>query len=101
MVKRGLVLVVLIASCGCSTPEPIPNVVRRNAGEPTPLTIPGPMPHFGPFTSVDEALLAACPLVLSQPHAVIPVRKDDQNFKVYWATADEYCAWLYGVEGKA
>lgn len=101
MLKWGVVLVTLVWSWGCSTPAPIPNVVRRNTGEPTPLTIPGPMPHFGPFTSVDDAILAACPLVLRQPHAVIPVRKDDQNFGVYWRTADEYCAWLYGVEGKA
>lgn len=57
------------------------------------------MPNFGPFSTVEEAIYAACPLVVSQPNAVIPVRKSDQNFDVYWRTAQEYCAWLYSPDG--
>jgi hypothetical protein len=56
------------------------------------------MPGFGPFTSVSEAILAACPVIMRQPDALIPVPNTHQNFSVYWRTASEYCAWLYSVD---
>jgi hypothetical protein len=56
------------------------------------------LPNFGPFASVAEAILAACPVIMRQPHALIPVPRTDQNFSVYWRTASEYCAWLYSVD---
>lgn len=86
--------------CACaSTSSPPPNVVIPPPGE-TPDSIPGPMPNFGPFASVEDALMAACPLVMSQPDAIIPVPKTDDNFKLYWNTSREYCAWLYSPDGK-
>lgn len=100
MAKRSMFLLAALL-WGCSEPKPRPNVVRPPPGAPRPLTIAGPMPHFGPFTNVSDAIGAACPFILSQPHAVIPTRKGDQNFDVYWRTAEEYCAWIYGVEGRA
>lgn len=100
MVRRTVVnLAVLILSC--AEPKPLPNVIRPPPSGPRPHTVAGPMPDFGPFANVDDAINAACPFMLNQPHAVIPVRKGDQDFDVYWRTADEYCAWLYGVEGKS
>jgi hypothetical protein len=88
-----------LLALGCAEPKPLPNVVEPKPGQ-TLTSLPGPMPNFGPFATVDEGLLAACPLVLSQPHAVIPVRPDDQNFKLYWRIAREYCAWFYAPEGQ-
>jgi len=52
------------------------------------------MPDFGPFTSYRDALMEACPLILSQPRATAG-RRDDQNFAVRWRVSTEYCAWLY------
>jgi hypothetical protein len=59
-----------------------------------PPSVPGPMPHFGPFDSRWDALLAACPLILSQPRATAG-RNDDTNYSVRWRVSNEYCAWLY------
>jgi hypothetical protein len=78
---------------GCVPPKPPPGVVRFDP-ENFPDSVDGPMPHFGPFDSRFEALLAACPLILSQPHATAG-RVDDPNFAVRWRTSNEYCAWLY------
>jgi hypothetical protein len=58
------------------------------------------MPRFGPYATVEDAVFAACPLIMGQPHASIPVPKTDQNFKMYWRMSREYCAWLYAPEGK-
>lgn len=88
--------VLLIA---CAAPSPNPHVVHPKLGE-TLTSVPGPLPNFGPFASVAEAILAACPVIMRQPHALIPVPRTDQNFSVYWRTASEYCAWLYSVDGE-
>lgn len=96
---HGLAMALLV--CSCAEPKPLPHVVRREPGKPGPISIPGPMPHFGPFATVNDAIGAACPFILSQPGAIIPVRKDDESFDEYWRTAQEYCAWIYGVESKA
>lgn len=88
--------VLLIA---CAAPSPNPHVVHPKLGE-TLTSVPGPLPNFGPFASVAEAILAACPVIMRQPHALIPVPQTDQNFSVYWRTASEYCAWLYSVDGE-
>jgi hypothetical protein len=52
------------------------------------------MPGFGPFDSSSDALLAACSLILSKPHATTG-RRDAQGFDVRWRVSTEYCAWLY------
>lgn len=54
----------------------------------------GPMPRFGPFDSRWDALLAACPLILSQQNATAG-REGAMGFDVRWRAATEYCAWLY------
>jgi hypothetical protein len=97
MVKRCLPL--LLLAFGCVEPKQSPGVVRVKPGEVLTRS-PGPMPDFGPFATVEDGILAACPLVVSQANAVIPVRRTDQNFEVYWRTAQEYCAWLYAPAGK-
>ena len=94
---------VLLGPCiglaaACTAPRPNPYVVTPKPGE-TLTSISGPMPDFGTYTSVSDALLAACPVIIRQPHAVIPVPRNHQDFSVYWRTASEYCAWLYSIDG--
>ncbi|MGZ3458045.1 MAG: hypothetical protein ACXU86_06010 [Archangium sp.] len=57
------------------------------------------MPGFGPFQTYSDALLAACPLILSLPNAVT-VRPSNPNFKLYWELSTEYCAWIYYTPDK-
>jgi hypothetical protein len=52
------------------------------------------MPDFGPFQKYSDALLAACPYILSLPNAVTP-QPHTPNFKLYWGLSQEYCAWIY------
>jgi len=87
--------IVLLASISpaCVPSKPPPGVVRFEP-ENFPDSVEGPMPHFGPFDSRFDALLAACPLILSQPHATAG-RMNDPNFAVRWRISNEYCAWLY------
>ena len=93
---QALPLAGLALACGAHAPNP--SVVTPAPGEAL-TSISGPLPDFGPYTSIADALLAACPVILGQPHAVIPVPRDHQNFGVYWRTASEYCAWLYSIDG--
>jgi len=88
----------MFLAAACTAPRPNPYVVTPKPGE-TLTSISGPMPDFGTYTSVSDALLAACPVIIGQPHALIPVSRDHQNFGVYWRTASEYCAWLYSIDG--
>lgn len=89
----------ILLAAACATPSPNPNVVIPSPGE-TLTSISGPLPNFGAYPSVSDALLAACPVIIRQPNAVIPVPRNHQNFGVYWRTASEYCAWLYSVDGE-
>jgi hypothetical protein len=91
-VRRGLLMVIL-GCMACAQPLPVPGVVRPRPGERL-KSIAGPMPGFGPFDSRLDALLAACPLILSKPRATAG-HPSDQNFDVRWRLASEYCAWLY------
>ena len=52
------------------------------------------MPGFGPFESYTQALMAACPLILSKPNATAG-RAGSQDFQIRWRVSSEYCAWLY------
>ncbi|RKH39947.1 hypothetical protein D7X12_22155 [Corallococcus sicarius] len=52
------------------------------------------MPGFGPFDTFSDALIAACPLILSKPHATAG-RPGTQDFELRWRISKEYCAWLY------
>lgn len=91
---RQCLLLMLLAAWGCSPPKPIPGVVRPGPGEPFLEKLPGPMPDFGPFDSYSEALMAACPLILSKPNATAG-RVGSQDFQLRWRVSSEYCAWLY------
>lgn len=91
---RQCLLVPLLLGLGCSSPRPIEGVVRPNPGEPFLESLPGPMPGFGSFDSFSDALMAACPLILSKPNAIAG-RVAAQDFQLRWRTASEYCAWLY------
>ena len=75
--------------------------VATGGGKPTArggaTSIPGPMPNFGPFATIEDAIFAACSFIMSQPHAVIPVRRNDLNFDLYWRLSNEYCAWGYAA----
>jgi hypothetical protein len=82
----------LLLALGCGSRQ-IPGVVERKPGEA--LThLPGPMPDFGPFQTYSDALLAACPKIISLPHAVAS-RPSDPNFELRWKLSKEYCAWIY------
>jgi proteasome lid subunit RPN8/RPN11 len=52
------------------------------------------MPDFGSFESSWDAILAACPVILSQPRATAGHR-EDMSFDPRWRASTEYCAWLY------
>ncbi len=91
---RQCLLLVLFVIGGCSPPKPIPGVVRPSPGEPYLESLPGPMPGFGPFDSYSDALMAACPLILSKPNATAG-RVGSQDFQVRWRVSSEYCAWVY------
>lgn len=52
------------------------------------------MPGFGSFDAYWDALLAACPLILSQRGANAGNR-GDTSFDMRWRVSTEYCAWLY------
>lgn len=99
LVRERLPITLSILLIACAVPSPNPYVIQPKLGE-TLTSVLGPMPNFGPFESVGDAILAACPVLMRQPHALIPVPKTDQNFSVYWRTASEYCAWLYSVDGE-
>src|SRR5690606_28980440 len=79
--------------CGCA-PAPTPRGVVRFDPKSFPSSIEGPMPGFGPFDSFADALIAACPLILSLPRATAG-RRDEQGFNVRWRVSAEYCAWMY------
>jgi hypothetical protein len=95
---RFVFLIGLNMLVSCSSPRRNPYVIRPEPGEAL-TSVPGPMPDFGPFPSVSDAILAACPVIVRQPHAMIPVPSTHQDFSLYWRTASEYCAWLYSVDG--
>ncbi|REG34396.1 hypothetical protein ATI61_103290 [Archangium gephyra] len=52
------------------------------------------MPGFESFDSASDALLAACPRILSRPNATAG-NVDAQDFRLRWRMSSEYCAWLY------
>jgi hypothetical protein len=54
------------------------------------------MPGTPLFETAWDALLAACPLILSQPNATAG-DMSGANFNVRWRMSKEYCAWLYYV----
>lgn len=89
-----LYLGVLLAWACTTAPSPPPEGVVRFDPKNLPPSVPGPMPNFGPFDSRWDALLAACPLILSQPRATAG-RKDDTSFSTHWRVSTEYCSWLY------
>jgi hypothetical protein len=91
--RLGAFAVVLLLWSGCSPSKAISGVVQPEPGERL-TSIPGPMPAFGPFDTFSDALQAACPLLLSKPHATAG-RPTDENFRLRWALSQEYCAWLY------
>jgi hypothetical protein len=88
--NRGLLLLVLLVG-GCS-PQPIPGVIRPAPGAPPLESLPGPLAGFGPFDSFSDALIAACPLILSKPHATVSHIQDPE---LALRLSSEYCAWLY------
>ncbi len=89
---RPLLLTLLAG--GCSASSPPPGVVRPRPGEPHLKKLPGPMPHFGPFDSASDALLAACKHILALPNASAG-RVDHQDSHTRWRVSSEYCAWVY------
>jgi hypothetical protein len=89
----------VLLAAACTAPSPNPYVIHPKPGE-TLTSLPGPIPDLGPFASVSDAIFAACPVIMRQPHALIPVPRTHQNFSAYWRTASEYCAWLYSVDGE-
>jgi hypothetical protein len=89
---QWLFLLLLILNA-CAPSPPPPGVVRFDSRN-IPHDLEGPFPNFGPFDTRWDALLAACPLILSQPNATAG-RMGDTSYDVRWRTSNEYCAWLY------
>ncbi|ATB41698.1 hypothetical protein CYFUS_007168 [Cystobacter fuscus] len=90
----GTLLISGLMLVGCSASQSIEGVVRPQPGEAFLDSLPGPMPGFGPFDSYSDALLAACPHILSKPNATAG-RVQSQDFQLRWRVSREYCAWLY------
>jgi proteasome lid subunit RPN8/RPN11 len=85
-------MLVLVA-CGCAYPPPL-GVLRIDHKHP-PKSVEGPIVlNFGPFDSRWDALIAACPLILSMPGATAG-RQDGMGFDVRWRMSREYCSWVY------
>jgi hypothetical protein len=88
--RRDLLPLALLAlSCA---PQPIPGVVRPAPGAPPLESLPGPLAGFGPFDSFSDALIAACPLILSKPNATV---RHIQDPTLALRVSNEYCAWVY------
>jgi hypothetical protein len=81
--------VALIPSCA---PQLIPGVVRPAPGAPPLESLPGPLAGFGPFESFSDALIEACPLILSKPNATV---RHIQDPELALRVSSEYCAWVY------
>ena len=98
---RGTLWASLLTLLGCASTPPIEGVVRPRPGEAFLERLPGPMPGFGPFDSYSDALIAACPRILSKPHATAgraqaqPYRKagPDKSHRS-WPCSDR-CDQLY------
>ncbi|HVG63830.1 MAG TPA: hypothetical protein VNA24_35020 [Hyalangium sp.] len=85
-------LLVLVA-CGCTYPPP-PGVIRFDPRNP-PRSVKGPIElNFGSYDAYWEALVAACPVVISMPGGNAG-RKDSMGFPERWRVSREYCSWLY------
>lgn len=80
---RRCLLFMLLSAWGCAPPTPIPGVIRPGPGEPMLEKLPGPMPGFGPFDAYSDALIAACPLILSKPNATAG-RLGSQDLSLRW-----------------
>lgn len=85
--------VLVLVACGCTYPPP-PGAIRFDPRNP-PESVKGPIEiSFGPYDSYWEALVAACPLILSMPGGNAG-RQDSMGFDVRWRVSREYCSWLY------
>jgi hypothetical protein len=86
------VLVPILLGLACTAPQPIPGVVRPKPGGPPLESLPGPLADFESYDSFSDALLAACPLILSKPNATVGHIKDPE---LALRVSSEYCAWMY------
>ncbi|MFY0563167.1 hypothetical protein ACN28E_04935 [Archangium lansingense] len=87
-------LVSLLACLACSPIRPVdPHIWRPTPGHGAE-SIPGPLKNFGSFDSFSDALKAACPLILSKPHATV-VHLQERDPELALRVSTEYCAWLY------
>lgn len=88
-------LLALVAwGCAPAKQAAPPEGVLRFDPKHIPRSVEGPMPHFGPFDSYRDALIAACPLILSQRGATAG-HIEATSFGTHWRASTEYCAWLY------
>jgi proteasome lid subunit RPN8/RPN11 len=86
-------LLILVAGACASSPPP-PGVIRIDPRNP-PKSVEGPITlDFGPFDSYWDALIAACPLILSQKGARAG-HQESMGFDARWRASTEYCSWLY------
>lgn len=84
----------IVITWGCSHPE-YSNVSASGAdGSKAFKRVQGPIPGVGPFDTYLEALLAACPLILSQKNATAGHPRNPRFYE-RWRGSSEYCAWLY------
>jgi hypothetical protein len=91
--QLGYLLASALVGLACAS-APIEGVVRPESEGGLLQSLPGPMPGFGPFDSYSDALIAACPLILSKPNATAgPGVALDERLR--WRLSTEYCGWLY------
>jgi hypothetical protein len=66
--------------------------VRPAPGAPPLESLPGPLTGFGSYESFSDALIAACPVILSKPNATV---RHIQDPELALRVSSEYCAWVY------
>jgi hypothetical protein len=98
------VILLTASACHGSLPEGVIVLPDARPASGFAYAMPGPMPRTGPFKTHMDALLDACPRLLSLPNAVGGRQEgpfttlgsqDRFQFKRYVDVSTEYCAWIY------
>jgi hypothetical protein len=92
----------LVAGCSPSLPTYVVTLPERRPPPGTEYIVPGPHPQAGPFRTPFDALLDACPRLLSLPGAQSTsqtqvTRHGSFYVERSWDDSTEYCAWIYAT----
>jgi hypothetical protein len=103
LMHRPFMLAVwLLAACLPSLPTYVITIPEKDPEPGTEYIVPGPLPQAGSFKTPLDALLYACPRLLSLPDAQSTPRTEvTRQGNVYiersWDNSTEYCAWIYAT----